>query len=189
MRVRSMNKIYAASDHAGFALRRSLVDHLRVRGHLVEDLGPQTDASCDYPTFAAAVARAVRDDPGTFGLLVCGTGLGVAIAANKVRGVRAVDVWNEEGAKQSRAHNDANVLCLGERLMRQAEAIAVVDTWLATTFEGGRHARRVAQIAALEIEENLPPTVQPTGLRPLTARTDVQQQQQQETQTWPARSR
>ena len=154
MRVGSMSKISAGSDHAGFTLRRRLVDHLRGRGHVVVDLGPGSDASCDYPTFAAAVARAVRDEAGAFGLLVCGTGLGICIAANKVRGVRAVDVWNVEGAKQSRAHNDANVLCLGERLVPEAEAIAVVDTWLATSFEGGRHARRVAQIAALEIEEN-----------------------------------
>ena len=170
MRVGSM-KLYAGSDHAGFSLRRRLVDHLRARGHLVEDLGPETDASCDYPTFAAAVARAVRDEAGTFGLLVCGTGLGVAIAANKIRGVRAVDAWNVEGAKQSRAHNDANVLCLGQRLVPEAEAIAVVDAWLATTFEAGRHARRVAQIAALESEEN-----QVEELPRSTATTEAHQQ-------------
>jgi ribose 5-phosphate isomerase B len=148
-----VSKIYAGSDHAGFTLRRALVEHLRARGHRVEDLGPETNASCDYPTFGAAVARAVRDEAGAFGLLVCGTGLGICIAANKIRGVRAVDAWNVEAAKQSRAHNDANVLCLGERLISEIEAIAVLDTWLATSFEGGRHARRVAQIAALEIEE------------------------------------
>ncbi len=147
-------KIYAGSDHAGFGLRRRLVEYLRTRGHAVEDLGPATEASCDYPQFAAAVARAVRDDAGALGLLVCGTGLGVAIAANKIRGVRAACAWNVEGAKQSRAHNDANVLCLGERLVPEAEAIAIVETWLATPFEGGRHARRVAQIAALEDEED-----------------------------------
>ena len=166
-----MSKIYAGSDHAGFTLRRRLVDHLRARGHVVEDLGPETDASCDYPTFGAAVARAVRDEAGAFGLLVCGTGLGICIAANKVRGVRAVDAWNVEGAKQSRAHNDANVLCLGERLIPEAEAIAVVDTWLATSFEGGRHARRVAQIAALEIEES-----HADELPRSTANTDAHQQ-------------
>ena len=171
MRVGSMSKIYAGSDHAGFTLRRRLVDHLRGRGHLVEDLGPATDASCDYPTFAAAVARAVREDAGALGLLVCGTGLGVCIAANKIRGVRAVDVWNVEGAKQSRAHNDANVLCLGERLVPAAEAIAIVDTWLATPFEAGRHARRVAQISALEIEEN-----HADELPRSTATTDAHQQ-------------
>ena len=166
-----MTKIYAGSDHAGFSLRRRLVDHLRGRGHLVEDLGPATDASCDYPTSAAAVARAVRDDGGAFGLLVCGTGLGVCIAANKVRGVRAVDAWNVEGAKLSRAHNDANVLCLGERLMSESDALAVVDAWLATPFEGGRHGRRVAQIAALEIEES-----HAAELPAARATTDVEQQ-------------
>ena len=171
-----MKKIYAGSDHAGFTLRRTLVDQLRARGHNVQDLGPETDASCDYPTFAAVVARAVRDDAGAFGLLVCGTGLGVCIAANKVRGVRAVDAWNVEGAKQSRAHNDANVLCLGERLTAEAEAIALVDTWLATAFEGGRHARRVAQIAALELEESHSQSEQQTDLRQQAATTDVQQQ-------------
>ena len=165
-----MSKIYAGSDHAGFTLRRKLVQHLRGRGHLVEDLGPATDASCDYPTSAAEVARAVRDDAGTFGLLVCGTGMGVCIAANKVRGVRAVDAWNVEGAKMSRAHNDANVLCLGERLMSEADALAVVDAWLTTAFEGGRHGRRVAQIAALEIEES-----QAAELPAAPATTDVQQ--------------
>jgi ribose 5-phosphate isomerase B len=147
-------KIYAGSDHAGFGLRRNLVEHLRARGYAVQDLGPATDASCDYPEFAAAVARAVRDDADARGLLVCGTGLGVCIAANKIHGVRAVDAWNLEGAKQSRTHNDANVLCLGARLVPEAEAITIVETWLTTPFEGGRHARRVAQIAALESEEN-----------------------------------
>ncbi|HEX3905431.1 MAG TPA: ribose 5-phosphate isomerase B [Polyangia bacterium] len=152
-----VRKIYAGSDHAGFGLRRRLVEHLRGSGHLVEDLGPATDASCDYPQFAGAVARAVRDDAGAFGLLVCGTGLGVCIAANKIRGVRAVDAWNVEGAKQSRGHNDANVLCLGARLVPESDAVTIVDTWLATPFEAGRHARRVAQIAALEIEESRSP--------------------------------
>jgi ribose 5-phosphate isomerase B len=167
----AVTKIYAGSDHAGFGLRRRLVDYLRSRGCAVEDLGPATDASCDYPQLAAAVARAVRDDASALGLLVCGTGLGVAIAANKIRGVRAVDAWNVESAKQSRAHNDANVLCLGERLVPEAEAIAIVETWLATPFERGRHARRVAQIAALEDEES-----RPKDLRQPPATTDVQQQ-------------
>ena len=171
-----MSKIYAGSDHAGFTLRRRLVEHLRAGGHVVEDLGPETDASCDYPTFGAAVARAVRDEAGAFGLLVCGTGLGICIAANKIRGVRAVDAWNVEAAKQSRAHNDANVLCLGERLVPEAEAIAIVDSWLATPFEAGRHARRIAQITALEIEENRSQSEQQTDLRQPTATTDAQQQ-------------
>jgi len=86
-------------------------------------------------------------------VLVCGTGLGVCIAANKINGVRAVDIWSVEGARLSRAHNDANVLCVGARLVPEAAAFSIVDAWLDTEFEGGRHARRVAKIAALEIEE------------------------------------
>lgn len=149
-----VNKIYAGSDHAGFALRGRLIAHLRGRGIEVQELGAPTAESSDYPDWAAAVGRAVRDEAGSFGLLVCGTGLGVCIAANKVHGVRAVDVWNLPGARQSRGHNDANVLCLGAKLLAEAEAIAIVDVWLETPFEGGRHARRVAQIAAIEAEES-----------------------------------
>jgi ribose 5-phosphate isomerase B len=148
-----VTKIYAGSDHAGFSLRRRLVDHLRGRGHLVEDLGPATDASCDYPTSAAAVARAVRDDGGAFGLLVCGTGLGVCIAANKVRGVRAVDAWNVEGAKLSRAHNDANVLCLGQRVVGAGVARGILEAFLSTAFEGGRHEKRVQKIRDVEAQQ------------------------------------
>jgi len=114
---------------------------------------------------------ALTADQETSAASICGSGVGASVAANKIRGVRAVDAWNVERAKQSRAHNDANVLCLGERLVPETEAIAIVDTWLATPFEGGRHARRVAQIAALELEEN-----HSEDLRQPTATTDVQQQ-------------
>ncbi|HVV49402.1 MAG TPA: ribose 5-phosphate isomerase B [Polyangia bacterium] len=147
-------KIYAGSDHAGFALRRRLVEHLRARGHAVEDLGAETDASCDYPDYAAAVARAVAGEAGAVGLLVCGTGLGVCIAANKVHGIRAVDAWNVEVARISRAHNDANVLCLGARTTPEGDALAIAEAWLAAPFEGGRHAIRVGKIAALEAGED-----------------------------------
>jgi ribose 5-phosphate isomerase B len=150
-----VSKIYAGSDHAGFALRRRLVDHLRAGGHTVEDLGTTTDASCDYPDYAASVGRAVSEDAGAVGLLVCGTGLGVCIAANKVRGVRAALAWNVEVARISRAHNDANVLCLGARTTPEGEALAITDAWLAAPFDSGeRHARRLEKIAALEIDED-----------------------------------
>jgi ribose 5-phosphate isomerase B len=149
-----VSTIYAGSDHAGFALRRRLVEHLRGRGHTVEDLGPATDASCDYPDYAAAVGRAVIGHPGAVGLLVCGTGLGVCIAANKIHGVRAVDAWNVEVAKVSRAHNDANVLCLGARTVPEGEALAIADAWLAAPFDGGRHAVRVDKISAIENAED-----------------------------------
>jgi ribose 5-phosphate isomerase B len=146
-------KIFTGSDHAGFELRGRIVAHLRALGFHVEDLGTPSGESTDYPDWAAAVGRAVRDQPGSVGVLVCGTGLGVCMAANKIHGVRAADVWSVEAARLSRAHNDANVLCVGSRLVPEATAFAIVDAWLDTDFEGGRHARRVDKIAALEIEE------------------------------------
>jgi ribose 5-phosphate isomerase B len=146
-------KLFTGSDHAGFELRGRMVAHLRALGFEVEDLGSPCAESTDYPDWAAAVGRAVRGQPGSLGVLLCGTGLGVCIAANKIRGVRAVVAWNIEGARLSRAHNDANVLCVGERLIPEATAFSIVDAWLDTDFEGGRHARRVDKIAALEVEE------------------------------------
>jgi ribose 5-phosphate isomerase B len=150
-----VSKIYAGSDHAGFALRHRLVDHLRAAGHTVVDLGTTSEASCDYPDYAAAVGRAVTREVGAVGLLVCGTGMGVCIAANKIHGVRAVDAWNVEAARISRAHNDANVLCLGARTLAEGEALAITDAWLSAPFDGGeRHTRRVEKIAAIEAAED-----------------------------------
>jgi ribose 5-phosphate isomerase B len=150
-----VSKIYAASDHAGFALRHRLVEHLRAAGHTVEDLGTASEASCDYPDYAAAVARAIARERGTVGMLICGTGMGVCIAANKIHGVRAVDAWNVEAAKISRAHNDANVLCLGALTLSEGDALAIADAWLVAPFDGGeRHTRRVEKIAALEAAED-----------------------------------
>jgi ribose 5-phosphate isomerase B len=146
-------KVFTGSDHAGFELRGRMVAHLRALGFEVEDLGSPSAESTDYPDWAAAVGRAVRDNAGTLGVLVCGTGLGVCMAANKIHGVRAADVWSVEAARLSRAHNDANVLCVGARLVTEAAAFAIVDAWLDTEFEGGRHARRIDKMAALEVEE------------------------------------
>ena len=113
-------KLFTGSDHAGFELRGRMVAHLRALGFEVEDLGSPSAESTDYPDWAAAVGRAVREHEGSLGVLVCGTGLGVCMAANKIHGVRAVDVWNVESARLSRAHNDANVLCVGARLVPEA---------------------------------------------------------------------
>ena len=146
-------KLYTGSDHAGFDLRARMVAHLRALGFDVEDLGSPSAESTDYPDWAAAVGRAVREHAGSLGVLGCGTGLGVCMAANKIHGVRAADAWNVEAARLSRAHNDANVLCVGSRLVPEAEAFAIVDAWLDTDFEGGRHARRVEKMAALEVDE------------------------------------
>jgi len=114
------------------------------------DLGTDSDAACDYPEFAYAVANAVRSNPGSLGILACATGQGMAIAAGKVRGIRAVVPATVEAARLSRFDNNANVLCLGGRFLTEEEAFAIVDTWLATGFAGGRHARRIAKVAAIE---------------------------------------
>ncbi|RMG07700.1 MAG: ribose 5-phosphate isomerase B [Planctomycetota bacterium] len=143
-------KIYAGSDHAGFHLKQRLVELARTLGHEVEDLGPATPERVDYPDFGARVGRAVVADPGSRGLLVCGSGIGIAMAANKVPGVRAATVWDETSARLSRQHNDANVFAVGERLIGPATAEAMFAVWLSAEFEGGRHAARVAKITALE---------------------------------------
>lgn len=143
--------IFVSSDHAGFVLREKVVRHLAARKELrIEDRGPASPAPVDYPDEAAKVARLVTETPGARGILVCGSGIGMSIAANKIPGVRAVDAWSVDAARLSRQHNDANVLCLGERLLSEADAFAIVDTWLATAFDGGRHGTRVAKISGLE---------------------------------------
>jgi transaldolase/glucose-6-phosphate isomerase len=148
-------RIYAGSDHAGVKLKGTLVAELRRAGHEVVDLGTSSEEASDYPDWAAQVARAVRDegDPSVRGLITCGSGVGVCIVANKVAGVRAVDAWNEDVARVSRSHNDTNVLCMGARFVDDAQARAILNTWLATAFEGGRHERRLGKIAAVEFGE------------------------------------
>ncbi len=139
-------KIYASSDHAGFRLRKALVKLLRDRGVEVDDRGPPTAEPLDYPDEAAKIGQLVHDHAGSRGLLVCGSGIGMCIAANRINGVRAVDAWSIESARLSRAHNDANVLCLGARLLSETDAANILDAWLTTPFEGGRHSVRVAKI-------------------------------------------
>ncbi len=143
-------RIYAASDHAGFSLRKILVDRLRGQGKEVIDLGTDSDTACDYPEFAYAVAGKVRGEPGALGILVCATGLGMAMAAGKVRGIRAVSPCTIEAARLSRIDNNANVLCLAGKILSESDAFAMVDSWLSTGFAGGRHARRIAKVAAIE---------------------------------------
>lgn len=138
------------SDHAGLNLKLALIEHLKGLGHAVEDVGTHSGASCDYPDFAAAVGRALQDDAADRGLLLCGTGVGMAIAANKLPGVRAAVVSDTFSARASREHNDANVLCLGERVVGLGLAQDILDAWLNASFEGGRHSRRVDKISALE---------------------------------------
>lgn len=143
-------RIHIGSDHAGFALKEQVKAHLIKAGYEVTDVGAPSEESVDYPLFAAQVGRAVAAHHADFGVLVCGTGLGMAIAANKVHGVRAVQVNDVEFARLSRMHNDANVVTLAGRFIEPDRAAEIVDAFLATPFEGGRHTRRVDEIADIE---------------------------------------
>ncbi len=144
------DKMIVGSDHAGLALRGEAVKAARAAGFEVEDLGPFSGESVDYPDYARSVAQAVAAGRATLGILVCGTGIGMSIAANKVKGIRAAHCTSEFEARMARAHNDANVLCLGERVVGLGLGAAIVKAFLDTPFEGGRHARRVEKMRDME---------------------------------------
>lgn len=146
-------RIAIASDHAGFTLKQALRDKLTAEGHEVNDFGTQSTESTDYPDYATLVAHEIADGRADRGVLVCSTGIGMSIAANKIEGVRAALVTNREAAQLTRQHNDANVIALGARYTGEEEAGGLVETFLNTEFEGGRHARRVAKIRQLEEQE------------------------------------
>ena len=143
-------KIAIAADHAGFALKERLRRKLAEEGHQVADYGTASEESCDYPDYAQQVAREVARGAADRGILVCSTGIGMAIAANKVAGVRAAPAQSEDEVRLTREHNDANVLTLGARYLDEARASSLIELFLNTEFTGGRHARRVAKIAQLE---------------------------------------
>lgn len=143
-------KIAIGSDHAGFELKEQIKVFLDARGTLWEDFGADSEDVVDYPDTAFPVAQAVVRGEFDLGILVCGTGIGMSIAANKVRGIRAALCLTPEMAAMSRRHNDANVLTLGGRLLSPKAAMDIVETWLSAAFEGGRHARRVGKIRSYE---------------------------------------
>ena len=143
-------RISIASDHAGFEQKQALAAYLQGEGHEVLDRGPENDDRVDYPDFAQLVARDVADGAADYGVLVCGTGIGMAIAANKVHGIRAVNVVTPQFAQLSREHNNANVVTVSGRFVPLEENEAIIDTFLSTPFGGGRHAGRVEKIMALE---------------------------------------
>lgn len=149
-------KIALGSDHAGFMLKSELTDWLADEGHDVADLGTYDASRVDYPDYGAAVGRAVVRGDAQVGICVCGSGIGIAMAANKIHGVRAAVVHDVTSALLARRHNDANVVCLGERLTGVEVAKAAVETFVATPFDGGRHAARVAKMTQLEQEEEQP---------------------------------
>ena len=139
-------RIPIGSDHAGFALKQQVIDELRAEGFEPDDLGTYSTESTDYPDVAHAVASQVEQGEVKRGILLCGTGLGMAYAANRHPGVRAAVAWSPEVAELARSHNDANVLVLPARFVTEAEGVSILRTWLQTPFEGGRHARRIAKI-------------------------------------------
>jgi ribose 5-phosphate isomerase B len=143
-------KIAIGSDHAGFELKQKVAPLLEGAGHEVLDVGTGSDESTDYPIYAASAARLVAGGEAERAVIVCGSGVGVSIVANKVDGVRAVNAHDPEEAEMSRRHNDANVLALAGRRLDPTDAEAIVERFLATDFEGGRHQRRVDQIADVE---------------------------------------
>lgn len=145
------SKIYIGADHRGFSLKNKIVKLLGRRGYAVEDMGTFEEARvCDYPTVACRVAKAVAMTKGNCGILVCLSGIGQAIAANKVRGAYAALCYNARAAALSRQHNNANILVIGAKFVKEKEIPKILDAWLAAEFEGGRHARRFKQIQKIE---------------------------------------
>jgi ribose 5-phosphate isomerase B len=146
-------RIAVGSDHAGFGLKQKVAPLLQQEGHEVLDVGTDSEESTDYPMHAAEAARMVADGRADRAVVVCGSGVGVSIVANKVPGIRAVNAHDPDEAEMSRRHNDANVLALAGRRLTEDEARSIVERFLDTDFEGGRHARRVDQIASVERDE------------------------------------
>lgn len=148
-------KVGFASDHRGFRLKHALIDFLKTKDVTVVDFGTYSEESCDYPDYAYILGRAVRDKRVERGILICYTGIGSAIAANKVKGVRAGLIWNMKTAQLSRRHNDANIAVLPSAVFTQTRAKKIAWKWLKTEFEGGRHLRRIKKIKHIEDKENV----------------------------------
>jgi len=147
-------RVAVGSDHRGYQLKDKILTMLRSKGHDVLDVGTSGTESVDYPDFACIVAEKVRDHEVDRGVLICGTGIGMAITANKFRGVRAAPCADEVSAELSRRHNDANVLCLSGDMLSVRAAERIVEMWIATEFEGGRHSRRIQKIEQIETADD-----------------------------------
>jgi len=141
-------KFYIATDHAGFAYKEFVKEYIVSKGHEIVDLGPDSTDRVDYPDYARKCAQSVLDDAGSYGVLICGTGIGISIAANKVTGIRAALCHDAYTASMCRAHNDAQILCFGERVVGKGIIESMIDAFIETPFEGGRHAGRVSKIEA-----------------------------------------
>lgn len=147
-------KIALGSDHGGLDLKNTIIEYLNEKGIEIKDFGTYTKDSCNYPKYGELVAEAVAAGEYDYGILVCGTGLGISLAANKVKGIRAACVSDVFSAKMSKAHNNANILSLGERVVGKGLALEIVENWLNTEFEGGRHQARVDLITEIEVKNS-----------------------------------
>ena len=145
-------RFYIATDHAGYNVKDFVKEYLESKSHEVIDLGPYSNDRVDYPDFAKKCAQKVVEDNGSFGILICGTGIGISVSANKVCGIRAALCHDSYTAAMSRAHNDANILCFGERVVGKGVIESMLDSFCDTPFEGGRHADRVKKIDACSLE-------------------------------------
>jgi ribose 5-phosphate isomerase B len=143
-------KFYIATDHAGFHYKAQIVDYLQGKGIETVDLGPESADRVDYPDYGRKCAEAVKADPGSYGIVVCGTGIGISMAANKVPGIRAALCHDAYTAAMARAHNNAQILAFGERVVGMGVVTSMIDAFLATEFEGGRHEGRVEKIDAID---------------------------------------
>jgi len=145
-------KFYIATDHAGYNLKDFVIEYLRSKNHEVIDLGPDSDERVDYPDFAKKLSKSVVADKGSFGVLICGTGIGMSIAANKVDGIRAALCHDAYTAAMSREHNDANVLCFGERVVGRGVVESILEAFCTHKFAGGRHLKRVEKIGHMCVD-------------------------------------
>lgn len=143
-------KLAIGCDHGGYGYKQILLAHLSDMGYDVEDFGCYSEDSCDYPDFALPVAEAVKDGKADYGILICSTGIGISIAANKVPGIRCAHCHDVESARLTRNHNNANILAFGAKIISKELMIEIVDTFLSSSFDGGRHQRRVDKITQIE---------------------------------------
>ena len=147
-----MKKIVIGSDHGGYALKGAIINHLEEKGYKVINVGTYSEDRVDYPDFAEKAARMVASNEAKMGILICNTGIGMCISANKIKGIRAANVYDIDTAKLSKEHNNANIITLGSVVLELEEAIEVVESWLDAKFVGGRHKRRIKKISKLENE-------------------------------------
>lgn len=145
-----MKKVYIGNDHAAVAMKNELVEYIKGLGYEVVNVGTDTEERVDYPVYAVKVAKAVAQDKGSLGVLICGTGIGMSLAANKIHGIRAAAVSEVYSAKLTRMHNDSNIVCIGARVIGPETAKMIVEAFLTTEYEGGRHQKRIDMISELE---------------------------------------